>query len=146
MGNPNVNQGTLNRLRGNIVIPNFPSLNVTASNLGEGGMSLAFEGNAALMINTLTGRVTSPEPYIPAAITVPMLRTQSLANLYKKQMESNCLIGDVTLYPDTSVMDPYTLVNCTIEKVENITVSGKDPVITYSIAGTYQVNSQLYTL
>jgi len=146
MANPNVAQGTLNRLRGSVVIPDHPSLNVAAFNLGENGMTLAFDGNAVLMINTLTGRVTSPEPFVPATLTVPLLKTQALAGQYKAKIESLALIGDITVYTDSSVLPAFSLKNCAIEKVESMPINGKDAVIGVTIAGTWQVNDQLYTL
>ncbi|HET8705308.1 MAG TPA: hypothetical protein VFM46_03310 [Pseudomonadales bacterium] len=146
MANPNVNQGTLNRLRGNVVIPSHPSLNIAAYNLGENGMSLAFDGNSTDMINTLTGRVTSPVPYLPATLTVPLLKTQALANQYKAQMESLSLIGDITVYTDSSSLSEFKLQNCAIEKVEPGPINGKEATMMVTIAGTYAINDQLYTL
>lgn len=146
MANPNVAQGTLNRLRGSLIVPAFPQLNVSPWNLGKQGMTFTPQGNAVLMIDTLTGRITSPEPYIPVQIHIPLLKTQNLSDLYKLQMESLATIGDCTFYTDSASLQPYQLVNCAIETPESFAVNGQEPVMGIMIAGTWQVNSQLYTL
>lgn len=146
MANPNVNQGTLNRLRGSFLVPNFPQLNVAPFNLGKAGMTFTPQGNAVLMIDTLTGRVTSPEPYIAVQIHIPLLKTQNLAELYKEQIESLALIGDCTFYTDSSALTPFKLISCAIESVENFAVNGQVPEIGIMIAGTWQVNDQLYNM
>ncbi len=61
-GSPLVSQGTISRIRGSLIVPNFPNLNITAPYLGKMGIHLSFEGSATPMIDTMTGRVTSPEP------------------------------------------------------------------------------------
>ena len=146
MANPQVNQGTLNRLKGNLVISDHPELNIAAFNLGENGMSIAFEGNATLMINTLVGRVTSPEPYVAATITVQLLKTQNIANLYKLRLEKFATLGDVTLYPDSSTLGSFSIKNCAIEKIDGLAVNGKEATVQLVISGTYQINDDLYNL
>ena len=45
-----VQQGTLNRLRGSLTIPDLPELNVTAPFLGKEGIAMSFEGNSTVYI------------------------------------------------------------------------------------------------
>ena len=87
-GNPLIQQGTLNRLRGSVVYANDATLNVTAPYLAREAISIAFEGDAGMLIPTLTGGVTSPEPYQLATITIHLVKSQALANVYKSQIES----------------------------------------------------------
>ena len=139
-----VSQGTLNRLRGSVVIPDFPGLNVTAPFLGDGGIGLSLEGETTTMIPTLTGTTTSPEPYQMCSLTVHLLKTQSLSDSYKKQMETLALIGDVTVRPDATTLSPYPLLNCAINSVAPLTFNGKDAGFLVTIKGYYQINNSLY--
>lgn len=145
-GNPNISQGTLNRLRGSIIIPTFPELNVTASFLNKDGISLRFDGNATVMIDSMTGRVTSPVPYLAATIEIHLLKSQSLAALFKKQMEADSRIGDVTFRSDSAVLPPYQIANCAIESVPNISANGESADYPVTIAGTYFINNDLWNL
>lgn len=144
--NPLISQGTLNRLRGSITVTNLPNLNVTASYLGEEGIGLALEGESTTFINTMTGAVTSPEPYMLCSVTVGMLRTQGLANQYKSQMELLSTIGPITVYPDASTLASYPLTNCAIESVKEMKFAGKDPYFMVTLKGYYNINSSLFNV
>ena len=144
MANPLISQGTINRLRASVVIPSFPQLNVTSSFLGEEGIRLAFEGAATLFINTLTGAVTSPEPYLIANITINMLKTQALANAWKNQMETSALLGDLTVRPDAAVLNPYQITNCSMQGMKELNFSGKDATYGVMVRGYYIINNSLY--
>jgi hypothetical protein len=145
-GNPLISQGTLNKLRGSIVWNSFPSLNVTAPYLGPDGIRLALEGESTAFLPTMTGVVTSPEPYMMIGLTMHLLKTQALANSYKAQMELLAQIGDGTVRPDTTALGVYPIVNCAIEAVRELSFSGQDPGFIVSVKGYYLVNSQLWDL
>lgn len=144
MANPLIAQGTLNRLRGSIVWQDNPQLNVTASFLGEAGIGLRMAGPVTTRINTMTGSVTSPEPYAPIVLTLNLLRTQSLADLYKQQMELLSTIGGATFRPDAKTLSPYVLFNCSIDDVGELTVNGKDAGYVVTCGGYWLINSQLW--
>jgi hypothetical protein len=144
--NPQVAQGTLNRLRSSLVIPNFPSLNATASYLGRAGVSLGFEGNTTLFINTLTGAVTSPEPYLKASISIQLLKTQALSGLYKAQMESDSRLGQITVKSDATTLPDYVITNCAIETLRELSMNGEDPHFMITIGGYYMINNNLWNL
>ena len=93
MGNPLIPQGILNRVRASVIWTSFPSLNITAPYLGRAGISLSPEGAATVFLPTMTGAVPSMEPYQKMTLTVNLLRTQMLADLYKQQMETSSLLG-----------------------------------------------------
>src|ERR1700742_4394296 len=99
-GNPLVDQGVLNRVRGSVVWSGFPALNVTAPYLGKDGIGIAFEGDGSAttgtMTGTMTGVVQSLEPYVMVTLKIGLLRTQPLADAYKKQWELNALLGACT--------------------------------------------------
>jgi hypothetical protein len=144
--NPRVPQGTLNRIRGSVLIPSFPTLNVTAPYLHKQGLSLALQGQSTTMIQTMTGVVTSPEPYMMAQLTISLLRTQNLADLYKARMELDARIGDLTITPDAATFSNYNLINCAISSVREMTFAGEDPGFIVLIDGSYDVNSELWNM
>lgn len=144
MANPQVPQGTINRLRGSVVITDFPQLNVTAPYLGRAGIVMRFEGPVTARIPTLTGAVNSPEPYQEVSISINLLKTQGLAAQYKNQIELNSVLGDVTVIPDTSTLPSYQLVNCSIESVADLNFAGENPDFPLVIKGFYQINGSLF--
>lgn len=141
---PLVAQGTLNRLLGSVAFVDAPELNVTASYLGEEGIGLGLEGETTTFINTMTGAITSPEPYQRANITLHLLRTQPLADAFKQRMESNAIVGDLTVYTDSTTLSTYPITNCAIESVGALRINGKDAGFVVSIKGYYNVNSALW--
>lgn len=144
MPNPIVAQGTLNRLLGSVTIPNFPSLNVTAPYLSKEGIRITFQGETTLYLNSMTGAVTSPEPYMLGEITINLLKTQSLGTLYKSQMEFASLIGNVTVRSDSASLGIYQFVNCSIKSVRELDFAGTTAVFPVVLGGYYLLNSSLY--
>lgn len=143
-GNPLINQGTLNRLRASIVWPSNATLNVVSSYLGRAGISLALNNDTTLFIPTLAGVVTSPEPFTAITCTINLLRTQQLGALYKAAMETNALIGDGTIRPDSAALPPYQIVNCAIQGINEMGFSGQDAGFVVRISGYYLLNSQMW--
>lgn len=146
MANPLIPQGTLNLLRSSVSIISFPQLNVTASYLAEGMVSLAFEGEASMYIGTAAGAVPSPNPYQIATCTMHLLRTQPLASAWKLQQETTTTIGDISITGDATTLTSYYLNNCTIKGVAELTFNGKDPTFTVTLQGTYYINNNLWSL
>lgn len=144
MTNPLIAQGTLNRLRGSVVWEGFPALNVTAPFLGKEGIRLALEGEATTFINTMTGAVTSPEPYMTVSMTLNLLKTQQLGNLYKAQMEVSSLLGAGTVRSDSAILSPYSLINCSIQSVRELDFSGADAGYVVNVKGYYNINQALW--
>lgn len=144
--NPQIAQGTLNRLRGSVVIPSYPNLNVTAPFLGPQGIGISFEGETTLLLPTMTGTVTSPAPYQMATVTLALLKTQSLSSLWETQRQTLSTIGDITVTPDTSTLPTYTFNNCAISNVRELSFAGSDAGFVVTVMGYYQVNNSLWSL
>jgi len=144
--NPLIAQGTLNRLRASVVWTSFPALNVTPPFLGREGIRLALEGESTTFINTMTGAVTSPEPYMAVSLVMNLLKTQALAGAYKAQMEFNALLGDGTVRPDSATLPPYGIINCAIQSVRELNFSGEDAGFAVTVRGYYPVNADLFNL
>jgi hypothetical protein len=143
-GSPQVPLGNLNRILASVVWPGFTFLNVTAPFLGADGVSLTFEGEATQMLPVMVGVVPSPEVYQLATLTISLLKTQFLANLYKAQYEANVLLGNCTIYPDSAALQPYTLINTALTNIRELRFSGQDPTWVVTARGTYQINAALY--
>jgi hypothetical protein len=144
MASPQIPQGTLNRLKASIIWNDYPGLNVTASFLGKEGIRFGFAGDATLQIDTMTGLVTSPEPYLRTTITVNLLKTQNLSDLYKKQMESSTLLGDGTVRPDATILSPFPIGNCSIMGVDELLFNGSVAGYAVKLAGYYIINTSLW--
>jgi hypothetical protein len=143
-GNPLVNQGTLNRLRASVIFSDFPALNITSPFLGRRGISLAFAGDATVYIDTMTGAVTSPEPYLRVTVTAHLLKSQAFSQQWKAQLELLTLLGNATVRPDAATMQPYNLTNCSIMNPGDQDFSGTDADYPIRIGGIYNVNSSLF--
>lgn len=146
ISNPQVNQGVLNRARGNLQIASFPALNITAPYLGANGLSFSRAGTATTMINTLTGRVPSPEPFQAVTIEVHLIKSQALASLWETQLLALSTIGNVLFYTDAAAQPIYAFTNCAIENVGPMTANGTSVDYMLSLTGTYIINNQLFAL
>lgn len=143
-GSPQIPQGTLNRLLASVVVPSFLKLTVTPPFLGKNGISLRFSGEATKFIPTLTGVVTSPEPFQMVELTITLLKTQPLAQLYETQRVTQSLIGNVTVRPDSAVLGPYKLLECAIQNVGDLRFNGEEADYGVMIQGYYPINSSLW--
>jgi hypothetical protein len=144
MANPQVVQGTLNRLLANVVYADFPQLNVTAPYLAKEAISISFDGDTSQLIGTLTGAVTSPEPYVYGTVTMHLLRTQALGNAYKTQIEQNTTLGSVNVIPDTTALSPFQLNNCVLMSLNETAFDGNTAGLVVRLRGVYSINAALF--
>lgn len=144
MANPRVGQGSLNRLLTSLTFEDFPQLNATASYLGKGMLMLSLEGATTAQLPTATGIANSPEPYQMGRVTIHLLKTQALANIYKSQIEANSIIGDVTCRSDSAIFNPYDLTNCSISGTDSLAFDGTTPEYTVTVTGIYYINNELF--
>lgn len=144
MANPLISQGNLNRLRGSVVFPDNPTLNITAPYLGKAGIRLAFEGESVVYLPTLTGAVTSPEPYMMISLSMNLLKSQPLSNAYKAKMESDSSMGAGTVRTDSTSLSVYELINLSISSVRELNLNGEDADFIVTLKGYYSINSGLF--
>ena len=145
MGNPLIDQGVLNRIKGAVTWTNFPGLNVTAPFLDKEGINLRKEGEASLQHGTMTGLVQSPEPYMPVSVVIALLKTQQLSASYQSQMEDNVVLGPGTVYPDVSEgLAPYVLYNMSIQSVGDLLFNGTTPIWAVTCRGYWVINNSLF--
>jgi len=144
MPNPLVDQGQLNRIRASVVFPTQPQLNVISPYLAREGIRLALEGNATDYFGTMTGAVPSPAPYQLCTLTINLIKSQPLSNIYKAQFELNTQLGGASVRPDSTTLGIYDLLGVVLETVREMTYAGEDPVWSVSCRGYYLVNSFLF--
>jgi len=140
-----VSQGTINRLRASVVFATLPELCVTSPFLGKAGLSLAFEGEAGQILPTMTGGVTSPEPYQFATVEIHLLKSQALADAYKAQIENDVNVGTINVIGDAATMEEWQLQNCIIMSEAPGAFDGNNPEFVVRIRGIYYVNRALWT-
>jgi hypothetical protein len=145
MANPYLTAGPLNRVRVHVVVAAFPTLNVTPQFMGKQFARIEFEGDWNQQIETATGVVNSPEPYVMATVTCGLLRSQALAANWLAQAQSTTILGDVTIYSDTSAFPAITLSNCGIRSIDPGAYDGTDPVVRLTLRGSFNINAALWS-
>lgn len=144
--NPLVAQGTLNKVRGSVVFVDNPQLNVTASFLGDDGISVAPDGEASAYLPTMTGAVRSPNPFQVVTVTIHLLKSQGLSDTWKGQIEDTTNIGDMVVTPDSVTLGLYRYTNGIIMNTGDLNFAGKSPDFTVILRGTYNINNQMFDL
>jgi len=145
MAAPLIPQGTLNRLRGSVIIPSYPQLTVTAPFLGEEGINLTPQGEIVESYGTMTGTALSPAPYQMVTVEIELLKTQFFSDLYKKQIELNAIIGDFVVRTDASTLSNYHIYNGSIHSASPGRLNGKSVGFVVSLMGYYAINSNLFS-
>ena len=145
-------QGNLNRIRANVQIgsPNS-QLSVASDQLGREGIRLSFDSLATDLLPTMSGMVSSPRPYQECTLTMAIVKSMPIANQYKNQFLQSTLLGQITVYPDTSdasnasaVLDPFILNNMALENVAEMSFAGDAPTLMVTMKGYYNVNQGFF--
>jgi hypothetical protein len=144
-----LNLGQLNRLAASVVIASNPLLNVTPPFLGgQGALRLSPQGNITDFIDVLTGMVPSPVPFIGMMIAIPLLKTLPLCAAWQVQMQTNSLLGTITVRPDVSRgsggLQPFDLQNCGIVECREMDFGGKETDFGVIVKGTWYLNSSMW--
>ncbi len=137
-------QGTLNRLRGSVVLNDFPELTVHSYNLAKEAISIGFEGDTSQLIGTLTGAVTSPEPYMLGTVTMHLVRSQALADAYKTQIEVATTLGSVNIVTDSNTLSDFQLENTVLMSLQELTFDGNQAGMIVRLRGVYYINAALF--
>lgn len=145
--NPQIALGTLNRLRTSLVVPGFTNLNVTASYMSKKFITVTLDENPWVMgIETATGIVISPEPYVMGTVTVGLLRTLGLAQSWVLQGKATGAIGDIEIHSDTSAFEALTIHNAFIQHIDPGPYDGTNPETPLVLRGVFYVNNDLWNL
>lgn len=144
MANPHISPGTINLLQTSVKVQAFPALNVTPSNLGKQMARLALEGEATRHLPVAVGVVTSPQVYLMGVVTLALVKSLPIAALYKQQLESNSILGDIVVRPDSTVLPPFDMSQVGIVDVREMSFNGEEPDVIVTLRGQYPVNSSLW--
>jgi hypothetical protein len=145
MPNPQIQQGVLNRVRCSVIVPNFTNLNITASYMGKSFAKVDFEGNFVEQIETGTGAVRSPEPYVMTTVTIGILRSQSLAASWVSQFQTDSYLGPVNVHPDSSAFPIISINDAVIRHLDPGAFDGADPVVRLTLRGTVNINDKMWS-
>jgi hypothetical protein len=137
-------QGNLNRVATHVVVVSQPQLNANASFLGKSLAVATFEGPFTNQIETATGIVNSPKPFVMAQIVLNLLRSQSLSGLWISQVQSGTYLGTVIAYPDSTVFPAIQLTNASVTEIDPGAFDGADPAVKVTVKGTFYINASLW--
>ena len=105
------------------------------------------------LLATMAGMVSSPRPYQECTLTLYIVKSMPVANLYKNQFRQSTLLGQVTVYPDTSdatnasaVLDAFTLNNMALENIAEMSFAGDAATLQVTMKGYYEVNQGFFGL
>lgn len=147
MANLNISQGQLNRILTSIVISAHPTLNITSEYMGKSFAAMHPDGPFVQQIDTGTGIVTSPEPYIMMAINVGLLRSQGLSAAWLTQIETQTVyLGTVTGYSDSTVFGPVKLRDVSVTHFDPGAWDGLDPIVALTLRGKLNINNSLWNI
>ena len=143
--NPLIQQGQLNRIITHVIVPNFPQLSVTAPFMAKAMASVAFDEEFVDQPETATGIVNSPMPYVKSTLTVNLIRSQAVCGLWVAQIQSQAMIGDVTVYSDSTLFPSITISNASITGMEPGPFDGTDPTVKATVKGIWYTNSTMWS-
>ncbi|MHA1063415.1 hypothetical protein ACR9GP_05835 [Enterobacter ludwigii] len=143
MPNPRIPQGVINRVRASIDFPDYPALRISASFLTPEGISVS-NGQLGEPIPSMTGVVSSPQPYTQMTITAHLQRSQSLAQLFRNQIEKNTFLNTAKLYSDSSVLGDFTLNDVQITGLDGLNMNGKNADFAVQFTGTWYINEDMW--
>lgn len=144
MANPNIIPSPLNRVRANVSIPSAPNLNVTAPYLAEDGISVSFTGDVATVLNGLTSTINSEEPYIVTQININLIKSLALSAQWLTRIQEAPILGNVTIVSDTKEFPSLTFYNCTITRVADVSMAGKQAGYDITITGYWAISNDLW--
>jgi hypothetical protein len=143
-GNPQIQQGLLNRVIASVIWDKFPGLNVSASYLAKEGIRFSFEGDSVTFHEVMAGTVPSPEPYQMVTVRANLLKTNGLAQAYKAQQAQYSVLGNGKVFPDTRALSPFRVYNCGIQTAGELSFAGDEPGYGFMLRGYILVNALLW--
>jgi hypothetical protein len=147
-GTPQILQGVLNRLVASVSFTDNPALNVTPPYLGRRAIRFTPDGDVTMFIGTMTGMVTSPEPYVGVTFAMALIKPQPLAAAWQAFWLQTSLLGDAVVRPDVSPsqggIGPFQVSNCGILRIGDMGFDGEDPIMLVTCRGTYYTNNVLW--
>lgn len=139
-----VPQAPVNIARGAVNVLSNANLSINASNLGKEGIKISFNGDASDAVDLATSITMVQRPYQTAVATISISKANSLAEMWRNQLQSNSDIGDVYIRADVSLRSDYVLYRCHIKSIEAGGISNGDVTDSIVIHGEYRINEALF--
>jgi hypothetical protein len=80
-----------------------------------------------------------------ASITMSIVRSSALANLFKLQFENTTLMGVATIWPDTDVIPVFSINNVALESIREMAFAGMEAAMVVTARGYYNVNTGFFS-
>lgn len=131
----------LNKIYTKAIFSEDATLNVVAKDMGEAQISLALEDSVVKRLGTATGTVGSLSIFVAAQVTISILKTSPVTDLFLSRAQKNGYIGgSLTIYDDTN--RPWTLTDVSLNTAQFPDANGSDPAISIVLDGNCQVNTE----
>jgi len=144
MANPLIQQGSLNKVRAQVVVPGFSNLTIISSYMGTDGLTAETE-DFCDQIGTATGTVPSPNPYAFASITIHILKTNGMVTRWWNQKDTNSQIGKITIHSDTDAFDSFDVQECVIKSLSPGKLNGTDATSILTLRGVLYINNDMWS-
>jgi len=144
MANPLLIPGTLNRVRGQLIVAGNAALNITASYLGKEGISISADTELATTIPLLVSTTNSMEPYQMVTVTANIVKSMGLCTNYLNQIRNSSVLGTVTVVLDTGNVPNFTIYNAVIVNWQQLSAAGTQADFPLTIRGYFVVNDALW--
>lgn len=144
MANPLLIPGTLNRVRGQLIVAGNAALNITASYLGKEGISISADTELATTIPLLVSTTNSMEPYQMVTVTAHIVKSMGLCTNYLNQIRNSSVLGTVTVVLDTGNVPNFTIYNAVIVNWQQLSAAGTQADFPLTIRGYFVVNNELW--
>lgn len=135
----------LNRTIGAVNFLLMPQLNVSARQLGKGGITLSLDEELVTVHDQLVGTKNSPKATVRATLTLDIVKDVGVSSAWQAQYLLYSDVGDCMVYPDTKALLPTLFENGAITKIESMPFNGEEATIKIVLSGFVAVNSLIWT-
>lgn len=131
----------INKSRSSVVFSDYPELLCTTEVLGDGIISISFNGQQTERISSALGDVLSPNFYQQASVSIDLLKTSSVySELLKRRKNTNILTGSAVVTLDDG--SNYKITNITFE-IGSVSGAGDSATVEINLMGNSPVNQLL---
>lgn len=138
-------QGFLNKSLTKLIFGQDASLNVSASDLGEGTIKMSYDDEGVKRLNTCVGQVISLNFFRPVTITISINKVKDAYRVYSDLIEDDIAYigGNCTFVND--VGREFTIYDLSIEKGED-NGDGENASVEFTLKGTQKCNQGAFEL
>jgi prepilin-type processing-associated H-X9-DG protein len=144
MAQPYIIPGQLNRLRANVTFSQHPELQIISNYLTEAGISMTLEGEATNLLPAMMSLIASPAPYMRSTVTIALIRSIPMATTFKNLLETDTVLGQMSIFPDTDQLQSFLIWNAALESVRELAMAGREASMVVTCVGYYMTNTAYY--